>query len=65
MLNTVATDATWQDVALALIAAIPGAIAAGSSLRNGRRLDAHEYRSLELERKVDQIRARNGHSGRN
>jgi len=55
---TVATDATWQDVALALIAAIPGAIAAASSLRNGRRLDAHDYRVASVERKVDQLRAR-------
>ena len=32
---------TWIDIALALIAAAPGTIAAISSLRNGRALNRH------------------------
>jgi hypothetical protein len=37
-LSSLATSATWEDVALAFIAALPGAIAAVSSIKNGRRL---------------------------
>jgi len=44
------TDRTWQDVAAGFIVALPGIIAAVSSLRNGRRLkngaqsDAHFWK---------------------
>jgi len=42
---------TWQDVALALIAALPGAIAAWSSLRNGK----------EQTRVKEELKETNGH----
>jgi len=53
-----ATDATWQDVALSLIAALPAVIAAASSLKNGRVLAQHDARVSQIERKIDTIKQR-------
>lgn len=41
-----ATSATWEDVALAFIAALPGIIAAVSSIQNGRELKRQRPRNL-------------------
>jgi len=53
-----ASNATWQDVALTFIAALPGLIAAMSSLKNGKTLKSQEFRNQQIERKIDVLRAR-------
>lgn len=62
------SNATWQDVALALIAAIPGAIAAVSSLQNGRKIDKNHSAGVDtqahLAKSVNDLRRDVGESRR-
>jgi len=55
---SLATNATWQDVALTLIAALPGLIAAMSSLKNGQAIQRNQTWTEAINRKVDQVNAR-------
>jgi len=41
---------TWQDVAIAFVAALPAMVAAISSLRNGRKIERHDARIVKVVR---------------